>query len=194
MNEPLNIIIVYGYYQIRRREGITVKKRLLGTLLALCMLITLLPVFLPEVKVEAKKAKGTLNYNTYELKEGTKCPVCGSVHHPEPAKLPEKAMTEEEFKKLQNKENKFHEEKSQKNIEAEKTGTFLAQLFAQNVEKGDQHDSDQTRGGNPHNDSQDTTDCSIDLIHHGMIRLYGLFHYSHSFSSLMETLCVFLII
>ncbi|MBP5178399.1 MAG: Ig-like domain-containing protein [Lachnospiraceae bacterium] len=48
------------------------KKRLLGTLLALCMLITLLPVFMPEVKVEAKKAKGTLNYNTYELKEGTK--------------------------------------------------------------------------------------------------------------------------
>ena len=65
------------------------------------------------------------------LKEGTKCPVCGSVHHPEPAKLPEKAMTEEEFKKLQNKENKFHEEKSQKNIEAEKTGTFLAQLEEQ---------------------------------------------------------------
>ena len=31
-----------------------------------------------------------------ELKEGEKCPVCGSVHHPEPAKLPKESMSEAE--------------------------------------------------------------------------------------------------
>lgn len=48
------------------------KKRILGMLLALCMCAAIVPVFLPEVLVEAKKAKGKLNYTTYELKEGTK--------------------------------------------------------------------------------------------------------------------------
>ncbi len=39
-----------------------------------------------------------------KLKDGEKCPVCGSVHHPEPAHLPEKAISEEEFKAVQKAE------------------------------------------------------------------------------------------
>ena len=34
------------------------------------------------------------------LREGEKCPVCGSVHHPEPAVLPEDSITEEALNKL----------------------------------------------------------------------------------------------
>jgi len=34
------------------------------------------------------------------LQEGEKCPVCGSLHHPEPAHLPEAFVTEEEVRKL----------------------------------------------------------------------------------------------
>jgi exonuclease SbcC len=34
------------------------------------------------------------------LKDGEKCPVCGSVHHPEPATLPAESITEEEYKRL----------------------------------------------------------------------------------------------
>ncbi len=36
-----------------------------------------------------------------ELKEGEKCPVCGSVHHPEPAVLPDESITEEETRRLE---------------------------------------------------------------------------------------------
>ncbi len=38
------------------------------------------------------------------LEEGKKCPVCGSVHHPEPAILSGESASEEEFKKLRDKE------------------------------------------------------------------------------------------
>ncbi len=38
------------------------------------------------------------------LKEGDKCPVCGSVHHPELAHLPDKAISEDELKELQDRE------------------------------------------------------------------------------------------
>lgn len=30
-----------------------------------------------------------------KLKEGEKCPVCGSTHHPEPTGLSDKSVTEE---------------------------------------------------------------------------------------------------
>ena len=39
-----------------------------------------------------------------ELKEGCRCPVCGSTHHPEPAVLPEASATEEDVKKLRKNE------------------------------------------------------------------------------------------
>ena len=60
-----------------------------------------------------------------KLVEGEKCPVCGSVHHPEPASLKEASISEEDFKKLQEKESDLQEKKSQANTEAEKAKTSL---------------------------------------------------------------------
>ncbi|MCR5149042.1 MAG: AAA family ATPase [Eubacterium sp.] len=60
------------------------------------------------------------------LIEGEKCPVCGSVHHPEPAVLPEKKITEAELKTYQEKEAKLQEEKERANAEAEKANTALS--------------------------------------------------------------------
>lgn len=45
------------------------------------------------------------------LQEGMKCPVCGSVHHPEPALLPGEAVTEEQFEQLREQEEQAKEEK-----------------------------------------------------------------------------------
>ena len=59
------------------------------------------------------------------LKDGEKCPVCGSTHHPEPAKLPEQFVTEETFKKLQKKEEELQQKKQSANTEAEKAKTML---------------------------------------------------------------------
>ena len=39
-----------------------------------------------------------------KLKEGEKCPVCGSTHHPEPAGLSDKSVTEEKVEKLKKTE------------------------------------------------------------------------------------------
>lgn len=46
-----------------------------------------------------------------DLQDGVKCPVCGSLNHPEPATLPEQAITEEELKVLQNKAELARNEK-----------------------------------------------------------------------------------
>jgi len=40
-----------------------------------------------------------------KLVEGEKCPVCGSIYHPEPAKRKETSISEDEFKKLQEEED-----------------------------------------------------------------------------------------
>jgi len=55
-----------------------------------------------------------------KLVEGQKCPVCGSIHHPEPAMLPEESISEEEFKKYQEQETIALENKNKANTEAEK--------------------------------------------------------------------------
>lgn len=55
-----------------------------------------------------------------KLTEGKECPVCGSLHHPQPAQLPEKSITEEQFKKLQDKENKAKESKENALVTVEK--------------------------------------------------------------------------
>lgn len=60
-----------------------------------------------------------------ELKEGQKCPVCGSTHHPELAKLPDRTVTENELKKLKDKEDKQRDKKSAANTDAEKAKTAL---------------------------------------------------------------------
>lgn len=60
-----------------------------------------------------------------KLVEGEKCPVCGSLHHPEPAKLREASISEEAFKKLQEQESVLREKKDTANMEAEKAKTLL---------------------------------------------------------------------
>ena len=60
-----------------------------------------------------------------------KCPVCGSVHHPELAKIPEEAITEEAFKKLKEKENKLQEKKSDANTKAESARIALQEYEEQ---------------------------------------------------------------
>ena len=65
------------------------------------------------------------------LSEGAKCPVCGSRHHPELAKLPDTSVSEEDFKKLKKAEEDAAEAKASANTEAEKAKTALEEYEAQ---------------------------------------------------------------
>lgn len=65
------------------------------------------------------------------LKEGQKCPVCGSVHHPEPAVLPDTSITEEEYKQIRQEETELQEAKNQANTDAEKAKTALEEYEEQ---------------------------------------------------------------
>ncbi|MBO6148166.1 MAG: SMC family ATPase [Lachnospiraceae bacterium] len=62
------------------------------------------------------------------LKEGEKCPVCGSVSHPHLAAVPKDAVSEEELKKLKTKEDRLQSEKSLANTAAEKAKTSLREF------------------------------------------------------------------
>ena len=66
-----------------------------------------------------------------KLVEGEKCPVCGSVHHPDPAKRKEASVSEDDFKKLQEKESKLQEKKNHANMAAEKAKTSLEEFERQ---------------------------------------------------------------
>ena len=66
-----------------------------------------------------------------KLVEGEKCPVCGSLHHPEPAKLKEASISEDDFKKLQKEESDLQDEKNNANTEAEKAKTSLEEFERQ---------------------------------------------------------------
>ena len=59
------------------------------------------------------------------LREGEKCPVCGSVHHPEPAVLPEDSITEETLNKLKTAEEEAREAKDNAILEAATEKTAL---------------------------------------------------------------------
>lgn len=61
------------------------------------------------------------------LEEGDKCPVCGSLHHPDLASLPDVSITEEEFNELQDIESDLHDKKSTANTEAQKAKAALEQ-------------------------------------------------------------------
>lgn len=76
------------------------------------------------------EAEQILEYNragllAQHLQEGQPCPVCGSRTHPAPAALPDTAMTEESFARLQETEQELQEENTRANAEAEKAKTAL---------------------------------------------------------------------
>lgn len=62
------------------------------------------------------------------LREGMKCPVCGSLHHPEPAVLPARAVSEEELRGLQEKEEEAGKTKDMALVAAEKAKTSLESM------------------------------------------------------------------
>lgn len=66
-----------------------------------------------------------------KLVEGEKCPVCGSVHHPEPAELKEASVSEDVFKRLQEEESMLQEKKNNANTEAEKAKISLEEFEGQ---------------------------------------------------------------
>lgn len=66
-----------------------------------------------------------------KLQEGVKCPVCGSTHHPELAKMPEKSISEEAFKALQKEEEAAKKEKEAALVSAEKEKSVFESLEGQ---------------------------------------------------------------
>lgn len=65
------------------------------------------------------------------LKEGEKCPVCGSLHHPEPAVLPEESVSEEEWKQLKNAEEKAANQKEKALADAERANAAVIEMEEQ---------------------------------------------------------------
>ncbi|MCR5222373.1 MAG: SMC family ATPase [Lachnospiraceae bacterium] len=59
------------------------------------------------------------------LEDGQKCPVCGSVHHPELARIPSEAVTEEAFSALKDKETELQKGKDDANTDAATAKTAL---------------------------------------------------------------------
>ena len=89
-----------------------------------------------EVKDRREKAEHILEDSragilAKKLVEGEKCPVCGSIHHPEPAELKETWISEDDFKKLQEEESELQEKKNNANTEAEKAKASLEELEGQ---------------------------------------------------------------
>jgi len=73
------------------------------------------------IKAENIFDEGRLGILSKKLSEGERCPLCGSTHHPEPAKMPEKCISEEELASLRNTEAELQEVKTKAYGEAEKT-------------------------------------------------------------------------
>lgn len=61
-----------------------------------------------------------------QLKEDKPCPVCGSIHHPSPAQLSPSAITDADYKKLQNAADRARREKE---------NAYSTSVLAQNTEQ-----------------------------------------------------------
>lgn len=59
------------------------------------------------------------------LQEGKKCPVCGALHHPEPAELPDADITEDKIRELKGQEEAAQREKEAANSDAVRERTAL---------------------------------------------------------------------
>ncbi len=70
-----------------------------------------------------------------ELKEGQKCPVCGSLSHPEPARLKESSISEEDLEKIKGREDNLQKEKEATNAAAQKAYAALDEFERQLFEK-----------------------------------------------------------
>lgn len=62
------------------------------------------------------------------LKEGERCPVCGSTHHPYPARLPAQSVTEDEYEQLRKAEQEAQEAKEVAGTAAGKAGTAVEEF------------------------------------------------------------------
>ncbi len=65
------------------------------------------------------------------LKEGEKCPVCGSVHHPEPAVLPANSVNEEDLDRCKKQEEEKTKIKDKKHNDAVGENSALEQMEKQ---------------------------------------------------------------
>ena len=65
------------------------------------------------------------------LKEGEKCPVCGSTHHPEPARLPADAVDEAALEACRLEESEKNEERSRTLAQAQGCRSALEQMESQ---------------------------------------------------------------
>ena len=79
------------------------------------------------IKAEESIEMGRAGILAMNLKEGDKCPVCGSVHHPKPAELPDSSVTEEEFKSIKDREEELRQRKSDACTDAQVAGNDLDQ-------------------------------------------------------------------
>lgn len=61
------------------------------------------------------------------LEEGMKCPVCGSVHHPELAVMPKESVSEEKLDEIKEELESVRERKNEANIAAENAKTSLSE-------------------------------------------------------------------
>lgn len=66
-----------------------------------------------------------------DLRDGEKCPVCGSIHHPEPAEAPDVSVSEDDLETLKTAEAEAQEKKSNANTAAEKAKTALEEYEEQ---------------------------------------------------------------